>query len=188
MEPVSQQPPSPETTNPWPLFPEQTIKERTAAELQAVSIKDKAGFWRRAAAFIFDLILLQWITFLFLWISATAEDMAMAQSLNFSAGLSESLVEWAGLHTRVWSFLFFVYFSFFTWYGGQTPGKMALSIRIVTTEGLPVSWLRALARTLCYNLDVFTLGIGFLLAAVPPAKRTLHDLIVGTVVVKAQQK
>jgi uncharacterized RDD family membrane protein YckC len=187
MEPASQQPQSPETTNPWPLFPEQTIKERPLADLEAVSVKDKAGFWRRAAAFILDLILLQWITLLFLWIGATAEDMAMAQSLSLGDGLSESLVEWAELHTQVWSFLFFAYFSFFTWYGGQTPGKMSLSIRIVTTDGLPVSWLRALGRTLCYNLDVFTLGIGFLLAAVPPSNRALHDLVAGTVVVKVHR-
>jgi uncharacterized RDD family membrane protein YckC len=186
MEPTSKEPVSPETANPWPLFPEQLIKEPIAAELKAFSVKDKAGFWRRTSAFILDLILLQWITILFLWLGATAEDMALAQGL--SDELVGSLLEWAELHTRVWSFLFLIYFSFFTWYGGQTPGKMASGIRIVTTNGLPVSPLRAIGRTLCYNLDVLTLGVGFLLAAIPPAKRALHDLIAGTVVVKVQHK
>ncbi len=186
MEPTSKEPVSPETANPWPLFPEQPIKEPTAAELKAVSVKDKAGFWRRTSAFILDLILLQWITILFLWLGATAEDMALAQGL--SDELVGSLLEWAELHTRVWSLLFLIYFSFFTWYGGQTPGKMASGIRIVTTNGLPVSPLRAIVRTLCYNLDIFTLGVGFLLAAIPPAKRALHDFIAGTVVVKVQPK
>ncbi|HET6466606.1 MAG TPA: RDD family protein [Nitrospiria bacterium] len=176
------------TENPWPLFPEQPIKEPTAAELEAVSVKDKAGFWRRTAAFFIDFILLQWITMLFLWLGAVAEDLAMAQSLNFPGGLSESLMDWAELHTRIWSLLFLVYFSFFTWYGGQTPGKMALGIRVVTTNGQPISWLRALGRTLCYNLDVLSFGFGFLLAAVPPAKRALHDMIAGTVVVKVETK
>lgn len=174
--------------NPWPLFPEQPIQEPTSADLEAVFVKDKSGFWRRSAAFLIDLILLQWITLFFLWLGATAEDLAMAQSLNLAGGLSESLADWAELHTRIWSLLFFVYFSFFTGYGGQTPGKMAFGIRIVTINGRPVSWLRAAGRTLCYNLDLFTLGIGFLLAAVPPAKRALHDMIAGTIVVKIPQK
>jgi uncharacterized RDD family membrane protein YckC len=186
MEQASQEPVSPESSNPWPLFPEQPIKEPTAAEREAVSVKDRAGFWRRTSAFIIDLILLQWITILFLWLGASAEDMALAQGLNDE--LMGSLLEWAELHTRVWSFLFLIYFSFFTWYGGQTPGKMAGGIRVVTTNGLPVSPFRAIGRTICYNLDVLTLGVGFLLAAVPPAKRALHDLIAGTVVVKVQPK
>jgi uncharacterized RDD family membrane protein YckC len=148
--------------------------------------QDKAGFWRRTAAFITDLFLLQWITILFLWLGATAEDMALAQGLTDD--IMGSLLEWAELPIRVWSFLFLIYFSFFTWYGGQTPGKMASGIRVVTTHGLPVSPLRAIGRAICYNLDILTLGVGFLLAAVPPAKRALHDLIAGTVVVKVQQK
>jgi len=188
MELSSPQPTAQGTENPWPLFPEQPIKEPTVAELEAIPVKDKAGFWRRTAAFIIDLILLQWITLIFLWLGATAEDLAMAQSLNLPDGLSESLMEWAEFHTRIWSFLFLVYFSFFTWYGGQTPGKMALGIRVVTANGQPVSWLRAIGRTLCYNLDIFTLGIGFLLAAVPPAKRALHDMIAGTVVVRTDTR
>ena len=186
MEPASQEPLSPETANPWPLFPEHPIKEPIPEELAAIPVKDKAGFWRRTAAFITDLILLQWITILFLWLGATAEDMALAQGL--SDELMGSLLEWAELHTRVWSLLFLIYFSFFTWYGGQTPGKMAGGIRVVTISGLPVSPLRAIGRTICYNLDILTLGVGFLLAAVPPAKRALHDLIAGTVVVKVQPK
>ena len=186
MEQASQEPRLPETENPGPLFPEQPIKEPTAAEFAAIPAKDKAGFWRRTAAFITDLILLQWITIFFLWLGVTAEDMALAQGL--SDALTESLLEWAELHTRVWSLLFLIYFSFFTWYGGQTPGKMASGIRVVTTHGFPVSPLRAIGRTICYNLDVLTLGLGFLLAAVPPAKRALHDLIAGTVVVKVQPK
>jgi uncharacterized RDD family membrane protein YckC len=185
MERSSQEPLSTEPVNPWPLFPEQPVKEPTTAELEGVSVKERAGFWRRTAAFITDLILLQWITILFLWLGATAEDMAMAQGL--SDELMGSFLEWAELHTRVWSFLFLIYFSFFTWYGGQTPGKMSLGIRVVTTDGLPVSPLRAIGRTLCYNLDIFTLGLGFLLAAVPPAKRALHDFIGGTVVVKVHR-
>ncbi|MBI3994726.1 MAG: RDD family protein [Nitrospirae bacterium] len=186
MEQASQEPLPPETGNPWPLFPEQPIKDPTAAGLQAVSVNDTAGFWRRTAAFIIDFILLQWTTIFFLWLGATAEDLAMAQGL--SDELVESLLGWAELHTRIWSFLFLIYFSFFTWYGGRTPGKMAWGIRVVTVNGLPVSPLRAIGRTICYNLDFLTLGLGFLLAAVPPAKRALHDMIAGTVVIKVRPK
>jgi len=186
MERSSQEPLSGEPVNPWPLFPEHPIIEPVAVISEPISVNERAGFWRRTGAFIIDITLLQWITLLFLWIGATAEDMAMAQGL--SNDMVGSLMEWAEFHTRVWAFLFLIYFSFFTWYGGQTPGKISLGIRVVTLDGRPVSPLRAFARTICYNLDIFTLGIGFLIAAIPPAKRALHDLIAGTVVVKVKTK
>jgi len=184
MDLSSPNPLSPEPLNPWPLFPEQPIRERTAAELEAVPVHDRAGFWRRTAAFLLDLILLQWITILFLLLGAAAEDMAMAQPLGLSEGLSDAIVEWSEIHTQIWSLLFLIYFSFFTWHGGQTPGKMALSIRIVTTKGLAVTWPRSILRTLCYNLNLLTFGIGFLIAGIPPAKRALHDIVTGTIAVK----
>ena len=186
MEQATPEPSAHRTENPWPLYPEQAIKEPTplSAESKAVPVEARAGFWRRAGAFILDLIILEWITFVFIWIGATAEDIALAQS--YTGDLSEPLLEWAAYHSRLSNFLFLAYFSFFTFYGGQTPGKMAWGLRVVTAEGLPVSWPRAIGRTFAYYLSFFTLGLGFLLAAIPPAKRALHDYVAGTVVVRVK--
>jgi uncharacterized RDD family membrane protein YckC len=66
--------------------------------------------------------------------------------------------------------------------GGQTPGKMAAGIRVVTETGEPVSLGRAFGRALAEYTSVLTLGIGYVIAAAPD-KRALHDYIAGTRVV-----
>jgi uncharacterized RDD family membrane protein YckC len=67
---------------------------------------------------------------------------------------------------------------------GATPGKMVLGLRVVTAEGGPLSWGRAVGRYLGLWLDNFTLGIGFIIAAFDAEKRALHDHICGTRVVR----
>ncbi|HEY4485174.1 MAG TPA: RDD family protein, partial [Nitrospiria bacterium] len=178
--------PAADPPNPWPLFPDQTIREPTPGERSAPPVKDTAGFWRRAGAFSLDLFLLNWLTIFFIWIGATAEDLALAAS--FESDLAEPLLELASQYNRISSVLFLGYFSFFTYYGGQTPGKLAWRIRVVTTTGLPLTLLRTVGRTFAYYLSFFTFGLGFLMAAIPPAKRALHDVVAGTEVVRIRQK
>ena len=100
--------------------------------------------------------------------------------------LLESFQAWWTLHARIGSLLFLIYFSFFSFYGGQTPGKMILGIRVVTADGLPLSWIRGTFRTFSYYLDLLTLGLGFLMATVPPWKRALHDLVTRTAVIRTR--
>jgi uncharacterized RDD family membrane protein YckC len=66
---------------------------------------------------------------------------------------------------------------------GATIGKMACGIRVVMPDGQKVSYLRAFARFLAKQVSLFTLGIGYILAAFDKQKRGLHDLICNTRVV-----
>lgn len=66
---------------------------------------------------------------------------------------------------------------------GATLGKKALGLKVLTTEGLPLTTGRSLGRHLASYLSGFTLGIGFLMAAFDKKKRALHDLVASTVVV-----
>ena len=66
--------------------------------------------------------------------------------------------------------------------GGQTPGKMAARIKVVTVAGEPVGIGRALARALAGYLSAFLLCIGYMIGA-SSEKRALHDYIAGTRVV-----
>ncbi len=175
---------TPEPENPWPLFPNQTVQ---ASPLEVGAGPGLgAGFWRRTLAFLIDLILLEWITLLFLWIGSAAEDMAQAHLLG--GLLSDPIEEWTSVYTPLSNLLFVIYFSFFTFYGGQTPGKMALRIRVMGLDSRTIPWHRAALRTLAYYLDFLTLGFGFLMAAIPPSKRALHDRLSGTVVAKVPPK
>lgn len=187
--PAPATPPAP-SDNPWPLFPDQSIREHplppVGAETAPIEGSHPAGFWRRVSAFWIDLFLVEIITLFFLWLALAAENLALAQ--DTMEGFLSYYLEMGTLHNRISTFLFLTYFSFFTFYGGQTPGKMVWRLRVVTTDGLPLSWLRAVGRTFAYYLSFFTLGLGFLLAAFPPAKRALHDYVAGTRVVEVNVK
>ncbi len=76
------------------------------------------------------------------------------------------------------------YETFFIGKYGATPGKMACKLRVVMSDGSPVSYLRAFARYFAYILSGFTLLIGFIIAAFDSEKRALHDHICNTRVVR----
>ncbi len=68
---------------------------------------------------------------------------------------------------------------------GKTIGKWATGLRIQRTNGADPGLGRALLRHFVgYPLSFLTIGIGFLLAALSPRGRALHDLIADTVVVR----
>jgi uncharacterized RDD family membrane protein YckC len=67
---------------------------------------------------------------------------------------------------------------------GATPGKMALSLKVVMADGRPITGAAAVLRFIGYYVNILTLGIGYLIIAFTPQKRGLHDYIAGTVVVR----
>lgn len=72
-------------------------------------------------------------------------------------------------------------------FDGQTPGKRALELRVVSADGAPVGWLAAFVRNLLRTVDALPLGYGFGLAAslADPHGRRLGDMVAGTLVVHA---
>lgn len=78
----------------------------------------------------------------------------------------------------------FYHMFFWTWFNGQTPGKMLTGIRVVTVSGEPVSAGCAFARYIGFSLDSLSGGLGFLLAFVNSDQRMLHDFVAGTRVIK----
>lgn len=76
------------------------------------------------------------------------------------------------------------YYIFFHWQWGQTVGKMALRIRVVSEEGLPISVGTSMLRYLGYWLSALPLLIGYLMAGLRADRRALHDLIARTRVVR----
>jgi len=76
----------------------------------------------------------------------------------------------------------FVYKVIFTSQGGQTPGKMAAGIKVVTLDGGPVSVGRSIGRVAAEWLSAMVLLLGYFIAGFSD-KRALHDYIAGTRVV-----
>ena len=79
------------------------------------------------------------------------------------------------------------YFIFFelVW-NGQTPGKRAAGIRVLTARGEPVTLVHALVRNLLRLVDALPSGymIGIVAILVTPRSQRLGDLAAGTIVVR----
>jgi len=93
-----------------------------------------------------------------------------------------------------------VYFLFFEWlWNGQTPGKYAMGIRVVTWQGTGVSFLQSASRNLLRLADGMPLVIqtlflpvlyllGTAVAACNREHRRLGDLAAGTLVVHVEHR
>jgi uncharacterized RDD family membrane protein YckC len=75
------------------------------------------------------------------------------------------------------------YFCAFTMVGGQTVGKMAARIQVVTDDDTVLDPPRAVRRTLAGVVSLLTLGLGFLPILVGNDRRALHDRMAHTRVV-----
>jgi len=123
-----------------------------------------AGFWVRAGALLIDVVCVMAaeMAFGFLLWAVAEERLAAAASRAFRFLASPC------------------YFVFLHWARGQTLGKMAFHVRVVSRDGGPLSFGQAVLRHLGSWLSAVILGIGYLVAAFRADKRALHDLIAGT--------
>jgi uncharacterized RDD family membrane protein YckC len=120
-----------------------------------------AGFWVRLGAGVIDLLILGFIAGIIAYFFP-------APVIWVTSGLVISLAYWLG---------------FWVW-RGQTPGKMAVGIKIIRTDSSPVKWQCALYRFLGYIVSAATLFIGFIWVAFDGRKQGIHDKIADTYVVK----
>lgn len=67
---------------------------------------------------------------------------------------------------------------------GQTLGKMAMKIKVVTPDGGKIGWGKAIGRPVAEILSSCMLAIGYIIAIWDPEKRALHDRLAGTRVIK----
>jgi uncharacterized RDD family membrane protein YckC len=75
------------------------------------------------------------------------------------------------------------YFCAFTAVGGQTIGKMALRIRVVSEHNGGVDATLALRRTIVGAVSTVFFGLGMLPAFFDPERRAFHDRVARTRVV-----
>lgn len=67
---------------------------------------------------------------------------------------------------------------------GATYGKRWMNIKVLNTQGGPLTVSRALGRLIARMISHILLFTGFLIQPFTPRKRALHDLIAGTIVVR----
>jgi uncharacterized RDD family membrane protein YckC len=148
-----------------------------------------AGFWRRLFAGLFDCLLLATAAAAMLaeMIGAVnvAEHYGWAQLDSLGTQIVLGMV--LGASWVVVSAVLFpiAYFTMCEGAFGQTVGKCLFSIRVVSAGGDAIGYGRAFARLLTLPYSFIPIGIGFLWAALPPAKHAWHDYISATQVVSA---
>jgi uncharacterized RDD family membrane protein YckC len=100
-------------------------------------------------------------------------------SPDTNLNLKFDLKHWYSLAFLVLYFGLFTYFS-----NGKTPGKWLFRIRVVSLAHGRLSLWHSIERALGYGASILELGFGFLQYFIHPNKRTVHDRIAGTIVVK----
>lgn len=161
-----------------------------------------AGFFRRAAAYLIDVILLATLAQLTQWAIFVMADNPLA------AASGPVLEGWVLLTVSLPAWL---YFSLSESIAGQTVGKRLMGLRVSSVAGGRVSFVRALVRTIVkllpWELTHATLLLPTPLAAEPGfrwgfivvyvllglylvvmlfnrRKQSVHDLLTGTIVVR----
>ncbi|MCD6052750.1 MAG: domain containing protein [Verrucomicrobia bacterium] len=76
------------------------------------------------------------------------------------------------------------YTIFFIGAYGATPGKMACKIRVVNPDGSKVSYAKATGRAFAEMLSGCFCAVGYIMAAFDAEKRSLHDRICATRVIR----
>jgi len=139
------------------------------------------GFWIRALALLVDglIVLVAW------GIVAALGFPALRSYLENSPDPSQFMVYAQVLNVASWG-LMVVYTVFFWGKWGATPGKMVCGLKIVRPNGKPISYLRALGRYFAQILSGLLLYIGFIMAAFDGEKRSLHDRICDTRVIRTR--
>jgi uncharacterized RDD family membrane protein YckC len=65
-------------------------------------------------------------------------------------------------------------------------GKMAMGLRVVTSDGQRLSFMNATGRYFAKFISTLIFCIGFIMIAFTDRKRGLHDIIAGTLVIKTR--
>lgn len=130
-----------------------------------------AGFWMRFWAYLIDLLVIGAITSL------------LAKPIFYLVDASTAETTWYAPFTIVSAVIFYSYFVLMTKILGQTLGKMIFGLRVIADNGEPLTWGAVLFREWIGRFISVKTVIFYLLVAVVPNNKGLHDLIADTVVV-----
>jgi uncharacterized RDD family membrane protein YckC len=139
---------------------------------QAVQKMEYVGFWKRVVASLIDTLIVVIFTLPLLW--------AVYGSAYFS---SDKAVH--GLADVLISYVLPAVFVIVFWrYKSATPGKMAISARIVdATTGGPPSTGQLIGRYFGYFVSIIPLCLGLIWVGLDKRKQGWHDKLANTVVI-----
>jgi uncharacterized RDD family membrane protein YckC len=155
-----------------------------------------AAFTHRLFAFLIDLIVLVMILFV---IGTTLDYFGLIKfgfSIGISSGNEDAPFINNGTHIDVPEYLKVIfklsipvlYFGLITYFtNGYTLGKRIFRIRIVSTNHKHLTLWHSIERSLGYYASSLEFGFGFLQYFIDHNRRTVHDRIAETIVIKAKK-
>lgn len=189
-------PPVPSAPPPLPLTPPSTFAPRASSAPGWTPVNprrspsstsaacDYAGFWVRFAAKMIDGIVLYGIGLL----------VERAVATLFFDGLLPAPPDWPGF----WRLLTIVapinlviaiaYTVYFTRLHEATPGKRMLGLRVVRADGGRLGIGRIIGRYFSETVSTVVFFAGYVMAAFDDEKRTLHDYMCDTRVVRGPRQ
>ncbi len=140
-----------------------------------------AGFWRRIVAFFIDFILIS----LALVVIGIIFGFLYALFLRSIKQLNDKEIRIIG---NILGFIIsWLYFSIMESSSLQgTIGKLILNIRVTDLYQKRIKFGKATCRYICRFISGIVVGIGFIMAGFTKQKQALHDMLVGTLVIKKE--
>ena len=158
-----------------------TYNSLETERMQALHGSLLASFTARLMAFLIDFVLA-----FGLFLGLLIFGARLAQKLGFS--MNDVNLQFDFRHW--YSLLFLVLnFSLSTYIGnGRTIGKWLLRIRVVSLVHHRMTIWHSFERALGYGASVLEFGFGFIQYFIHPNRRTVHDRIAETIVIREQKE
>lgn len=142
----------------------------THLKSSTVKVAKPAGFWIRFVADIIDSAIVYFPLSIILPLILTFAGIS---------SVSKSILE-----IICATIVSAIYYTVLTGKYGWTWGKKVFDISVVNNDDTKISYLKSFLRWCSYLVSYLTLGIGFLLAGWTKDKKTLHDYVAHTKVVR----
>lgn len=144
--------------------------------VSAAAPKVYAGFWIRVGAYLIDYVILTIAGFIAIFVLGIALGI-FAGPPAVGPGLTIVVI---------WLLGPWLYAALFESGSRQaTLGKQAVNLKVTDLAGNRISFGRATGRYFAEWLNGLTLGIGYVMTAFTAKRQSLHDMIAGTLVVRA---
>ncbi len=163
-----------------------------------------AGFWKRAAAYLIDhiiLLIISPIWFIPIFIIFSPSSLFMPNDTSTLKYVSQNYAQPPDADVLIQLYLFLIivsgvssiigwfYFALLESSVKQgTLGKMIVGIKVTDNEGKRISFARATGRYFAKYISAIFFSFGFIMAAFTAKKQALHDLIADTLVLDSSSR
>jgi uncharacterized RDD family membrane protein YckC len=163
-----------------------TYAQKLREGVPAAQARIYGGFWIRFVAVLIDGIILGIVGSVvqLIFFGSLFRSLIVQPGTPPSPALLGQALGAVGLSSLVSTAIGATYEGLFVAKLGATPGKMALSLKVVRPDGSPVDMGRAFGRYFAKLLSGIILFIGYIMAGFDDQKRALHDMICDTRVIK----